>query len=258
MIIVQFKKLFTFMLKNLYPSLFLILISCSIKPSHKNITNPKIASIYNANKIANIIHAKHQHTFYCNCFYQGKSIDLNSCGYKVQKNLKRAKRLEWEHIVPVSRLAKDLACWNTAICCNTRFCYKRRACCEKIDLDFIKMATDLHNIVPEIGELNAIRSNYNFAELPHINFEQFGGCKFKVDRKNRKVEAYRNVKGIVARTYLYMNDFYNLNLSPDEIKLFAKWNDKYPPSVWETNWNKQVYDIQGTNNKYISKYSKLY
>ena len=172
------------------------------------------------------------------------------------KNQKRAERLEWEHIVPVSRLAKNLACWNTAICCNQKICYKGRHCCQKIDPYFLKMATDLHNIVPEIGELNLIRSNYSFAELPYIKSDQFGSCKFKIDRKYRKVEPNQSVKGIIARTYLYMNDCYNLNLSLEEKKLFNKWNYKYPPNSWEIDWNTKVYKMQHTDNKYISKYVK--
>lgn len=256
--------------------LLLLLISCSNQPAvysstngYSTINSIKIASfntikgrnknlnnMQQANKLANSIHSKHHHTFYCNCCYEGKVIDLNSCGYKIQRNKKRATRIEWEHIVPVSRLAKNLVCWNNPVCCNQNFCYKGRACCQKIDPYFIRLATDLHNIVPEIGELNAIRSNYEFAELLYMPFGQFGDCKVKIDRKHKKIEVDKKIKGIVARVYLYMNDTYNLNLNAKEKTLFNKWNRQYPPKSWEIDWNNKVNEVQYTKNKYISEYSK--
>ena len=216
----------------------------------------KSITIQQANHLAAIVHSKHQNTFYCNCAYSNQKVDLKFYGYLVQKNKKRASQLEWEHIVPVSILAKNLPCWQNPICCNDKSCYKGRACCQKIDPDFLKMATDLHNIVPAIGELNGIRSNYSFAELPQIKSHQFGYCYFKVDRKNKKVEPRAKVKGTIARTYLYMVERYKITLTPQEQKLFLKWNKKYPPNSWEIEWNKQVRNIQHNDNHYISKYNK--
>ncbi len=215
---------------------------------------PEQITIQQANHLAAIIHKNHQNTFYCNCVYSNKTVDLKSCGYLVQKNKTRATRLEWEHIVPLSILGKNLPCWKQPICCNEKNCYKGRVCCQKIDPNFLKMATDLHNIVPVIGELNGIRSNYRFAELPKIKSHQFGSCYFKVDLKNKKVEPRTNIKGIIARTYLYMAECYKIVLTHQEKRLFSKWNKKYPPKYWEIERNKHIQKIQYKDNHYISKY----
>lgn len=49
-------------------------------------------TIQQANHLAAIVHKNHQTTFYCNCAYRNKVVDLKSCGYLVQKNKKRATR----------------------------------------------------------------------------------------------------------------------------------------------------------------------
>ena len=239
---------------NTIKQIIILLIVNIALPIYAKVSEP--ITIQQANHLAAIIHKNHQTTFYCGCTYSNKAVDLKSCGYLVQKSKKRATQLEWEHIVPASMLGKDLSCWQNPICCNDKSCYKGRACCQKIDPDFLKMATDLHNIVPAIGELNGIRSNYSFAELPQIKSHQFGYCYYKVDRKNKKVEPRAKVKGTIARTYLYMVERYKITLTPQEQKLFLKWNKKYPPNSWEIEWNKQVRNIQHNDNHYISKYNK--
>ena len=242
------KKFFTITIGIFFVSC-LIWVASIFKPNNLDL------SLKQANKLAYQVHLAESKTFYCDCSYSNKKISFKTCGYKISKNFKRAHRVELEHIVPVSVLAKKLTCWHKAICCKNKKCYKGRSCCEKIDPYYVKMATDLHNIVPEIGELNAIRSNYGFSELPYINSHQFGSCEFKIDRKIKKVECKDSKKGIVSRVYLYMADRYNLELTDSEKELFNKWNKKYPPSLWEITWNNKVYAIQKTDNRYISGYN---
>jgi len=59
-----------------------------------------------AKKIAPQIYFDHKQTFYCGCDFEWRGKkgagkpDLKSCGYEVRKQLKRASRTEWEHVVP--------------------------------------------------------------------------------------------------------------------------------------------------------------
>ena len=63
--------------------------------------NTTIESFNKAKKRMVEVFAGHETTFYCGCSYTGKDIDLASCGYQPKKDdAKRAKRLEWEHVVP--------------------------------------------------------------------------------------------------------------------------------------------------------------
>jgi len=209
--------------------------------------------------LAKLIHADHQTTFYCNCRYDDRNnqVDLQSCGYKVQHNTKRARRIEWEHIVPASVFGKKLPCWNNKLCCTKKdYCYKGRKCCQKIDPTFSTIEADLHNIVPAIGELNILRSNYDFAELPDVKSNQFGSCNIKIDKVKHQIEPRHEVRGIIARAYLYMENIYKISLSKEQKKLFLRWNKKYPPTDWEIYWNTRITKIQGNDNSYISNYNK--
>lgn len=208
-----------------------------------------------AKRLAKRIYADHRLTFYCGCRYdKHNQINLRSCGYQVQGNAKRAHRLEWEHIMPVSLWGKDFPCWKNAVCCKGKSCYKGRRCCQEIDKNFSKIEADLHNLVPEIGELNGLRSNYRFGLLPHIELGQFGVCEIKIDSETRRVEPPPAARGLIARAYLYMSKTYKIHLSDSQLQLMRAWNALYPPDAWEIEWDKRVASIQGNHNLYISDY----
>ena len=67
------------------------------------------------------------------------------------------------------------------------------------------MQADMFNLYPAIGEVNGRRSNYSMAI---INGEkrEFGKCDVEI--KNRKVEPREEIRGEIARTYLYMDSVY--------------------------------------------------
>ena len=215
------------------------------------------ANFSEAKRVAKQIFRDHRTTFYCGCKYDkhGK-VNLKSCGYTIQQNKRRAHRLEWEHIVPVSLWGKILPCWKEALCCKRNQCYKGRTCCGEIDGRFAEMEADLHNLVPELGDLNAMRSNYSFQALPHIQLGQFGQCEFKLDKEARLVEPQDEIKGIIARAYLYMKAKYGVVLSEKELKTFETWNRDFPPNAWEIEWDKRVARVQGNHNLYISAYQE--
>lgn len=217
-------------------------------------TSPKNFS--EAKRAARILYQDHRQTFYCGCkFDKHNKIDLQSCGYKIQEDPRRAKRLEWEHIVPISHLAAHLPCWKNKLCCNKQGqCFKGRRCCQKSDPQFCKMEADLHNLVPEIGELNAARSNYRFGVLPFVAEGQFGNCEIKIDSETRRVEPRITTRGVIARVYFYMSDSYGFHLSDSQRQLFQSWNALYPPDDWEIERNKRIKEIQGNDNPYISHY----
>ena len=62
--------------------------------------NTTVQSFSKAKKLAAKVFADHPTTFYCGCRYAGTQIDLASCGFQIKHQPKRAKRLEWEHVVP--------------------------------------------------------------------------------------------------------------------------------------------------------------
>ena len=210
-------------------------------------------SFTESKKIAKQLFSNHQMTFYCGCQYDNQGVvNWDSCGYKPKRNTNRAKFIEWEHIVPAHFFGKDLQCWKEPICRTKEGkSYKGRKCCQKVNKAFIQMEADLHNLVPEIGELNAARSNYAFGLLPHIKTREFGACQIKIDTRSKLVEPRARVRGTIARAYLYMSTTYKTPLTAQNFKLFRAWSGEHPPEKWEIEWNEKISKIQGRTNSFI-------
>lgn len=183
--------------------------------------------------------------FYCGCdfkFVERKSeIDFKSCGYEVRKNEERAKRIEWEHVMPAHNFGKQLQCWEEG---------GRKNCGGIAKFDV--MEGDMHNLQPSIGEVNGDRSNFRFSDFTK-KFDQYGRCEFAVDFKRRQVQPRKEVKGVIARTYLYMESRYGIVIASQEKKLMNEWNRLYPPKKWECQRNQIIAKRQGNDNPFITQ-----
>ncbi|OQM34019.1 endonuclease [bacterium endosymbiont of Pedicinus badii] len=199
-------------------------------------------------KIAKSIHYENPKTFYCSCkiIYQNSNKlipDLSSCSYKIRKNKVRANRIEWEHIVPVSVIKE-------------KYCRKeKKEICSK-NKKFQQAKNDLHNLQPVIGEINGDRRNYRYGELENYTDFQYGSCKIKIDFHKKIIEPFQESKGIVARTYMYMNSMYEIKISDEDMEIYRNWNNLYPAKDWECLRNIKIYKVQGRINKYISESCK--
>lgn len=185
-------------------------------------------------------------TFYCGCKWEwvGKSggrTDLASCGYKIRAQETRANRIEWEHISPAENLGRNLACWKRG----------GREECKKSDPLFNVMESNMFNITVSVGEANVDRLNYNFGMLPSTPL-QHGACPIKIDFKQRTVEPRDAIKGMIARTYFYMFDRYDLRMSDKQQQLFMAWNKMYPVSEWELERNRRIASRMGHNNEFVT------
>ncbi|WP_286975617.1 endonuclease I family protein [Pseudomonas sp.] len=195
-----------------------------------------------AKKIGWKLYARQSVEFYCGCKFTGNRVDLKSCGYKPRKNAKRAQRIEWEHIVAAWEIGHQRQCWQKG----------GRKNCSKNDDVYRLAEADLHNLVPAIGEVNGDRSNFTYGWLPQKP-SQYGACPVVVDFKARKAMPRQKVRGMVARTYLYMSDRYKLRLSSQNRKLFNAWNKAYPVEPWERQRNQLVGCVMGWGNPYVGK-----
>ncbi len=192
--------------------------------------NLKIHNFSEAKKLAIKIHKDNRVTIYCPCKYTGRVVDLKSCGYQVASDVKRAGRLEWEHVVPAEAFGQAFTEWRE----GAPQCYKKKTGkafngrkCAETNSDFAHMEADLYNLWPIIGELNGLRSNYSMAEVAG-DAKTFGGCKAKI--LERKFEPMDADKGIVARDYIYMDLNYPGKgiFSGKNKKLFEAWDAQYP------------------------------
>lgn len=190
-------------------------------------------------------------SFYCGCDIerQGKKVvpNLESCGYKIRKENSRvrAERIEAEHIVPAAHIGYQNKCM-----IQNKSRKDKRNYCEKNDPSFNAAYNDLHNLVPAVGEVNMDRSNFRFTTMNETDYV-YGKCDFKIDFKGKRATPPANVRGDVARTYLYMSDRYDINISDAQRKMFNVWNKQDPVDAWELEKNKRIKSLQGNSNPYV-------
>lgn len=212
-------------------------------------------SFSQSKKIAAQLFQQHPQTIYCQCSYEDKEVNLASCSMQTADSIKRAHRIEWEHIMAAEHFGQQFACWRKPLCAdNQGRPYKGRRCCEKIDAQFRHVESELYNLWPEVGVVNQARSNYRFGMLPAA--PDYLGCAMKIDPKLRRAEPPDSAKGVVARAYLFMAEHYELSLSASQRQLFTAWNKAFAPSSWEKQWALHVASIEGYENHYINHWQE--
>ena len=215
------------------------------------------ASFEQSKRIAAGVYRDHRVTLYCGCAYDARRrIQPEACGYEPRRVSRRARRVEWEHLVPAYAFGHQRACWRRAACSDhTGRAYGGRRCCRQIDDEFRRMEADLQNLSPEIGELNADRSSFAFAEVTG-EARRYGACDFEIDRAARAAEPPPAVRGDVARAYLYMHETYGsraLPLGEAELARFRAWHRADPPDAWERLRDARITAIQGMGNPLVRR-----
>lgn len=184
---------------------------------------PIVTSLYQ-------VYQNHRLTFFCEQPFSSKGeVLIRSCDTCAPT----WSTIQWIPIVPFPVLAQDLPCYREKICINRhgqRF--KGLRCCETDPL-YQKMRADLYNFVPEIASLKQQRKHYTFAEITTKAFTTSKGCHFYVDKKMKIVEPAPHLRGMIARTYLYMQETYHFPLDLKERNRFLTWSQQYPPTAWE-------------------------
>ncbi|MDO9528639.1 MAG: endonuclease [Syntrophales bacterium] len=176
------------------------------------------------------VYSDHLTTFYCNCPFTMKKKIIPSDRYTPKKKWERAKSVEWEHIVPAYQFGHNFPEWkNESPDCLTSKGkpYKGRKCVEKIQPQYRYMQADMYNLVPAVGEINGLRSNYPYGIIPGEKRE-FGNCDMEIE--DRKAEPPPEKRGDIARTYFYMDWAYPGYgiISKKNRKLFDAWDKEDP------------------------------
>jgi deoxyribonuclease-1 len=189
-------------------------------------------------------------TFYCSAPYDKHGNIHLPEGFVTEKYQSRALRIEWEHIVPAENFGRNFKEWREGApsCVDSKGkAFKARNCAEKANLEYRYMQADMHNLAPAIGAVNAARKNYNFALLPGAQ-NSFGTCPMKIE--GNKVEPPESTRGMIARSYLYMQAEYpRYKMGKPQQRLMKAWNKTYPPNPWECTRARRIAKIQGNANK---------
>ncbi len=158
------------------------------------------------------------------------AFDPESCsvdGY-VSGLTKEPEKILWRYVVPESLMGKGMACMTQKVCLSSfshRY-IKGPICCRKISPAFKKMSADMHNIIPTVMQ-EGVENLWDAQKVVH--------------------------KGNIARIYLYMQYQYKLDLDANLLDQLRHWDQLEPPTAWEKNLNKKIFELQGTFNPYIEK-----
>ena len=112
------------------------------------------------------------------------------------------------------------------------------------------MEADMYNLFPAIGEVNGLRSNYPMTIIEGEERE-FGKCDVEI--KRRKVEPRNEVRGEIARTYMYMDAVYPGKgiISKKNRSMLEEWNRSDPVDEWECERARRIEKIQGNRNEIV-------
>jgi deoxyribonuclease I len=189
-----------------------------------------------------VIHQGEQHEFYCGCRYQsdGDSDGSGTITSTRHSFEARARIIEWEHVVPASLMpARQFPCWNGP--------GGNRQRCER-DPRARTMIFDLHNLVPAVGQVNALRGDDRYADLPDQSSD-FGRCP--IEDVKGLFEPPDCKKGDVARIWLYMSVQHGVKIPDDERNMLIRWTRDDPVSPWEKRREQRVAAQTGIANQFV-------
>ncbi len=231
-------------------SKFLLLLLLILFSYSANAQNVRFSTFQESKYKMYGIYHDYKKTFYCNAEFDNKRNIILPNGMKAPKNYKNRQMMEWEHIVPAENFGRTFKEWrNAKSLCKIR---SKRECARRLSEEFNYMEADMYNLYPSIGFINAMRSNFNFAELREDTPNAVKGCNFKMYK--RSVEPAEHLKGIIARTYFYMEDAYPRYKISDKMKKTLQiWDKKHPVEEWECERAKRIEAIQGNTNKFVKE-----
>lgn len=217
--------------------------------------NTTISSFSKAKKLLlNEVYHDHRITFYCECpFKPNKQIIPSNKFSPSTKHFKRSQNVEWEHVVPAQSFGQSFIEWREGDpeCIDGKGnSFKGRKCAEKINMDYRYMQSDMYNLVPANGQVNALRSNFSYSMIPGEP-RQFGNCDMEIE--DNKAEPRPEIRGDIARIYFYMDDAYPNRgvISRKNRKLFEAWDKSDPVDDWERERARRIERIQGNKNKFV-------
>ncbi len=198
-------------------------------------------------------------TIYCGADFNAEKYITLPTGFTTEVYKKRVKRWEAEHVVPAENFGRAFSEWREGakVCIDSKGkAFKGRKCAEKANKEYRLMQSDLYNLYPAIGAVNAARQNYNYVMLPKTaskNYRSFGSCNMIIDKKDRDAQPPERARGVIARTYMYFDAVYpKYKMSNQQRQLMTVWDKQYPVSKWECERAEKIQKIQGNVNPILA------
>ncbi|UYM16325.1 endonuclease [Endozoicomonas euniceicola] len=232
-------------------------VTSSITGSGKgNTTNQSFSSA--KRMLEREVYFDHRETLYCGAGFDERKNVIPPAGFVTDRYQKRARRIEWEHVVPAENFGRAFVEWRDghAECVDSKGkSFRGRRCAEKMNVEYRYMQSDMHNLFPAIGAVNALRSNYNFVMMPSSTPSSFGSCTMKIE--GSKAEPPEAARGRIARSYLYMDLTYpRYQMSRQQRQLMESWDRQYPVSNWECKRAERITQLQQNPNPVLAERCK--
>lgn len=204
-------------------------------------------------KLIKKIHFDYKKTWLNGCDY---TYDLQSCMDKTMVDTstcsvqEQNQTVKWIQVVPDSFYGRNRECMNEEVCVSkyTGKNYKGKRCCRQSDAEYRKMEADLFNLIPVVSAVAEKRTDQIFQE---VKAPKYRVGKVKMD--DAFIEPPDNLKGDIARVYLYMNERYGLDLTLDEKEAYYYWHKFDSVDQRECAIAKMIMKIQGSRNRWIQE-----
>ena len=142
-----------------------------------------------------------------------------------------------EHVYPMSWVTRALKCG-------------KRDQCRRSSDRFNLIESDMHNLYPARKDVNKARGAFPYAMIEGERHE-YAGCDFEVDYRAHKAEPGPEARGRIARSMMYMQREYGLQIYGRQQRLLEQWHRQYPPDDEERRRNRIIERVQGNANPYI-------
>ena len=97
------------------------------------------------------VYFDHRETLYCSAAFDERKNVMPPVGFESDRYQKRAKRIEWEHVVPAENFGRAFVEWREghSDCVDSKGkSFRGRNCAEKSNLEYRYMQSDMHNLFP--------------------------------------------------------------------------------------------------------------
>jgi len=170
-------------------------------------------------------------------------VDITTCDVKEAN-----QSIKWIQVVPDIFFGRNMACMNEDVCTNvfTKKKFGSPMCCRRVNAKYKQMEADLFNLIPVLSEVAEKRGRRLFSDVVKPDFT-IGSLRFDAT----SMEPRDEIKGDMARVYLYMDERYDLTLSEQQKETFLRWHRLDPVDGDECRVAKIILKVQGGTNTLV-------
>ena len=210
----------------------------------------------NRSQVKNIIkmlHLDHKMTWLNGCAY---SYDVTSCMDKTIIDTSTCSVTEqnqtmiWIQVVPDTFYGRNMACMTKPVCVNafSGKLFGSPMCCRRINEKYRQIESELFNLIPVTSEFAKIYQGKIFGEVKKVKW-LIGNVKID----DKYIEPPEQIKGDIARVYLYMDERYGLQISLEQKELFRRWHRLDAVDKRECALAKIIMKVQNRTNHLITE-----